>query len=129
MLGFLMGVVGLVLLLAACANIAGILLARMTARQPEIAVRQALGASRGRLVRQWLTESLLLAFLGSLGGLLLAVWAVDGLMLLVPPDYAGFSPALRLDGRALAFTLIVSALAGLLCGLFPAWRALANRTW
>jgi macrolide transport system ATP-binding/permease protein len=122
MLKFFMAVVGLVLL-ATCANIAGLLLARMTARQREIAVRQALGASRGRLVRQWLTESLLLALAGCVAGLLFAVWAADGLMTLVPPDFRSFSPALRLDARVLGFTLAVTALAGLLCGLFPAWRA------
>ncbi len=122
MLGFFMAVVGLVLL-AACANIAGILMARMTARHQEIAVRQSLGATRTRLVRQWLTESLLLSLLGSIGGLLFAVWAADGLAMLVPPDFTNFSPALNLDTRVLAFTLMVSMLAGVLCGLFPALRA------
>lgn len=122
MLVFFMAVVGLVLL-AACANIAGILMARMTARHQEIAVRQSLGATRTRLVRQWLTESLLLSLLGSISGMLFAVWAADGLAMLVPPDFTNFSPALGLDARVLAFTLIVSVLAGVLCGLFPALRA------
>ncbi|MCI0387294.1 MAG: ABC transporter permease [Acidobacteria bacterium] len=122
MLGFFMVVVGLVLL-AACANIAGLMLARMTARHREIAVRQSLGATRLRLVRQWLTESLLLALLGSAAGLLFALWASDGLMAIVPPDFRNFSPALRLDARVLIFTLAVSMVAGVLCGLFPALRA------
>jgi len=122
MFGFFMAVVGLVLL-AACANIAGLTLARMTSRQREIAVRQSLGATRLRLVRQWLTESLLLALCGSAAGLLFALWAADGLMTLTPPDLRNFSPALRLDARALVFTLAVSVAAGVLCGLFPALRA------
>jgi len=122
MLGFFMAVVGLVLL-AACANIAGLTLARMTARHREVAVRQSLGATRLRLVRQWLTESLLLALLGSAAGLLFALWAVDGLMALAPPDFMDFSPGPRLDALVLAFTLAVSVVAGVLCGLFPALRA------
>src|SRR5262249_42183286 len=101
----------------------GLLLARMTARHREIAVRQSLGATRARLVRQWLTESLLLALLGSVAGLLFAMWAADGLMALAPPDFKNFSPALGLDARVLAFTLAISMMAGVLCGLFPALRA------
>jgi macrolide transport system ATP-binding/permease protein len=122
MLKFFMAVVGLALL-AACANIAGLLLARMTARQREVAVRLSLGATRGRLIRQLLTESLLLAFSGAVAGLLFAVWLADGLMAITPPDFGNFSPAQRLDARVLAFTLAVSVLAGVLCGLFPALRA------
>jgi macrolide transport system ATP-binding/permease protein len=122
MFKFFMAVVGLVLL-AACANIAGLLLARMESRQREVAVRLSLGATRGRLIRQWLTESLLLALLGSAAGLLFAMWAADSLMTLAPPDFGNLSPVTRLDARVLAFTLAISALAGLLCGLFPALRA------
>src|SRR5262249_36895860 len=122
MLKFFMSVVGLSLL-AACANIAGLLLARMAARQREMAVRQSLGASRGRLMRQLLTESLLLAFSGAVAGLLFAVWLVDGLMALAPPDFTNFSPAQRLDARVLAFTLAVSVVAGVLFGLVPPLRA------
>src|SRR5262249_21440487 len=121
-LGFFMGVVGLVLL-AACANIAGLMLARMTSRHREIAVRQSLGATRLRLVRQWLTESLLLALCGSAAGLIFALWAADRLMALAPPDFRNFSPVLSLDARALVFTLAVSVVAGVLCGIFPALRA------
>src|SRR5262245_12709061 len=122
MLGFFMGVVALALL-AACANIAGLMLARMTSRHREIAVRQALGATRLRLARQWLTESLLLALCGSAAGLIFALWAADGLMALAPPDFRNFSPGLRLDARVLVFTLVVSVVTGALCGLFPALRA------
>jgi putative ABC transport system permease protein len=122
MLKFFMAVVGLALL-AACANIAGLSLARMTARQREMAVRQSLGATRGRLIRQLLTESLLIAFSGAVAGLLFAVWLVDGLTAIAPPDFMNFSPAQRLDARVLVFTLAVSVVAGGLCGLFPALRA------
>jgi len=122
MLKFSMAVVGLALL-AACANIAGLLLARMTARQREVALRQSLGATRGRLIRQLLTESLLLASSGAVAGLLFAVWLVDGLMTLAPPDFRNFSPSQRLDASVFAFTLAVSMVAGVLCGIFPALRA------
>jgi macrolide transport system ATP-binding/permease protein len=122
MLKFFMAVVGLALL-AACANIAGLLLALMVARQREMAVRQSLGAARGRLIRQLLIESLLLAFSGAVAGLLFAVWLIDGLTALAPPDFRNFSPAQRLDARVLIFTLAVSVVAGVLCGLFPALRA------
>src|SRR5262245_60267976 len=122
MLKFFMAVVGLVLL-AACANIAGLLLSRMTKRQLEVAVRQSLGATRGRLIRQLLTESLLLAFSGAVAGLIFAVWFANGLMTITPPDFVNFSPAQRLDARVLAFTLAVAVVAGVLCGLFPALRA------
>src|SRR5262245_39471603 len=122
MLKFFMAVVGLVLL-AACANIAGLLLARMTARQREVAVRQSLGATRGRLIRQLLTESLLLSFSGAVAGLIFAGWFADGLMAITPPDFGNFSPAKRLDALVLLFTLAVAVVAGVLCGLFPALRA------
>src|SRR5262245_40859929 len=122
MLKFFMAVVGLVLL-AACANIAGLLLARMTARQREVAVRQSLGATRDRLIRQLLTESLLLSFSGAVAGLIFAGWFADGLMAITPPDFGNFSPAKRLDALVLLFTLAVAVVAGVLCGLFPALRA------
>jgi predicted permease len=122
MLGFFMAVVGLVLLVA-CANVASVLLSRVLARRQELAIRQSLGATRGRLMRQWLTESLLLALLGGAAGLLVAQWAGDALMTLAPPDYEAFSPARQLDVRVLGFAFLVSALTGVCCGLLPALRA------
>ena len=122
LLGFFMAVVGLVLL-AACANIASVMLSRVAARRREIAIRQSLGATAGRLLRQWLTESVLLALAGGAAGLLVAVWVSDALLTLVPPDFENLAQPLRLDAAVLGFTFLVSVLTGLLCGIFPALRA------
>jgi predicted permease len=121
-LEILMAVVGLILLIA-CANIANILLARAASRQKEIAVRVALGAGGARLVRQMLTESILLAAIGGAVGLLFAEWAEVALLRMVSAGNGQVPLDLHPDAKILAFTLGVSVLTGILFGLAPALRA------
>ena len=122
-LRLLVYVVGLVLLIA-CANVANLLLVRGSSRRKEIAVRIALGASRGRLIRQLLTESVLLAAVGGALGILFALWIKDGLLLVTDwggREMTGLNP--QLDLRVLGFTLGLSFLTGLIFGILPAMRA------
>ncbi len=119
-LNLLLAAVGCVLLIA-CTNVANLQLARALARSKELAVRAALGASRWRLARQLLTESSVLAFIGAVFGVILAIWSLDAILALSPPKVPRFQET-RIDLRALFFTASIALGSGLLVGIWPAWQ-------
>jgi putative ABC transport system permease protein len=118
----LLGAVGLVLLIV-CANIAGLMLSRAASRTREFAIRTALGAGRGALIRQLLTESLLLAAAGGALAIVLAQFGLKALVRFMPPDLPRMSEGVPLDGRTLAFTVLMALATGLIFGLMPALQA------
>jgi putative ABC transport system permease protein len=118
----LLGAMGFILLIA-CANVANLLLARGAARRTEFAIRAALGAGRLRLLRQFLTESLLLAVLGGAAGAVMAVWLIKTFIAFMPRFTLPVEAEIALDYRMLCFALVVSLLTGVLFGLWPAWQA------
>src|SRR5687768_9220240 len=117
----LLGACGFVLLIA-CANVANLLLTQATVRERELALRAALGASHGRLIRQSLSEALLLVSLGCAGGIVLGAWSLRMLIALLPEELLPFFVKIELDRRALLFTLLISVLIALFVGLIPALR-------
>ena len=116
----LLGAVAFVLLIA-CVNVANLLLAQASAREKELSIRSAMGAGRARIIRQFLTESLVLATAGGALGLFLAYWGVYGLRLLVPENFPR-RDEVGVDPLVLCFTLGISLLTGLIFGLAPAWH-------
>ncbi len=118
---FLFGSVCCVLLIA-CANVAGLQLARASSRAREMAVRAALGASRGQMARQFFMESVLLAVIGGIAGALIAWWSLSGIQWLNPPNAPRFAET-QLNWQVLAFNCAAALISGVLVGLWPAWRA------
>jgi putative ABC transport system permease protein len=119
-LNLLLAAVGCVLLIA-CANVANLQLARALAREKEMAVRAALGASRWALARQLLVESTLVAIIGAAAGILLTLWSMDAILALTPPTVPRFHET-KIDISVLAFTALAALSAGILVGIWPAWR-------
>jgi predicted permease len=117
-----MAIVAFILLIA-CANVAGLTLARSASRQKEMAVRLALGAGRARIIRQLLTESVLLSLTGGALGILFALWGVDAITSLLSSGYEAFPFVLAPDWRVLAFTIAITLATGIFFGLAPAWRS------
>ena len=124
-LWILLGATALVLLIA-CANVANLILVRAVTRQKEMAVRTALGAGQGRIVRQMVTETVLLAFVGGLLGIALAAALLRLFALVAPANFPRLN-AIGLDGRVLAFSVIVATLCGLIAAVVPAWHASRSR--
>ncbi|HJY28288.1 MAG TPA: ABC transporter permease [Pyrinomonadaceae bacterium] len=118
----MLGGAALLVLLIAIANVASLALARAAERQKEIALRTALGASKSRVVRQLLTESLILSIAGGLAGITLAAWSTDFLIAIAPGDLPRLQST-QVDARVLLFALATSIITGILLGLIPAWRA------
>ena len=118
----MLGGAALLVLLIAIANVASLALARAAERQKEIALRTALGASKSRVVRQLLTESLMLSIAGGLAGITLAAWSTDFLIAIAPGDLPRLQST-QVDARVLLFALATSIITGILLGLIPAWRA------
>jgi predicted permease len=123
LLWILLGAVSLVLLIA-CANVANLQLTRAAARQKEMAIRMAMGGGSWRLIRQLLTEGLVLALMGGCGGLLLAIWGLDAMRKLLPEGLIPRADEISLDWRVLVFCLTASLLTGIVFSLAPAWRML-----
>src|SRR5262249_11198651 len=102
-------------------NVASLLMSRGITRARELAMRLALGAGRGVLIRQLLTESMVLSVIGGIAGLVLAVWGLQALLAFLPSDVP-LTEGIHLDGRALVFTFVLSLATGLVFGLLPAWQ-------